>query len=253
MSEFKDFLGRFSFDPRYRGWRGVEREHFLVDRTGRPVPRAAEFLRNMRDPQWTYELSACQVEDRTPPAGSKEGLRMHLRLHESRGKRVAGHLGLLLKDLEVGPEDMTLETYPDPRYASITERISEEVLCAACRVAGTHIHLGAGSMEEALEFYGALRPHLSRFMTLGDHSAGERLALYRQMAPAWEPPAYASPEEFFEAARSEGFAENPRDCWHIIRVSRHGTVELRMFGATHDLEEIIGWTEEALAAIGVPA
>ena len=54
------------FKRKMTGFVGVERERFLSKGT-KIVPRAEEFLAIIKDPLWTYELSACQIEDRTPP------------------------------------------------------------------------------------------------------------------------------------------------------------------------------------------
>lgn len=36
-------------------------------------------------------------------------------------------------------------------------------------------------------------------------------------------------------------SEIGRNCWYLIRISIQGTVELRMFDVTEDIEEIISW------------
>ena len=61
------------------------------------------------------------------------------------------------------------------------------------------------------------------------------------MADNYQPTAYESSEHLFEIARAEGFTDNPRNCWKLIRISIHGTVELRMFGVTDNLDEILEW------------
>ncbi|MEK7498442.1 MAG: hypothetical protein AAB611_01120, partial [Patescibacteria group bacterium] len=42
-------------------------------------------------------------------------------------------------------------------------------------------------------------------------------------------------------AQFRGFAENPRNCWDLIRISRHGTIEFRMFGVTDHVDEVLMW------------
>ena len=89
----------------------------------------------------------------------------------------------------------------------------------------------------------ALVYHNRTWHRLGDHSRGERIRLYQTMATNWRPPIYESSDHFDAVAREQGFAENLRNCWHLIRLSRHGTVELRMFGMTENVDENICWIE----------
>ncbi|OGL95676.1 hypothetical protein A2348_00015 [Candidatus Uhrbacteria bacterium RIFOXYB12_FULL_58_10] len=251
-------LSRVNFDPSLREHFGVEREFFLkqfkyVGDCGfgwgpywthdyRIVPRSSDFLSTVNDPAWTYELSACQVEHRTDPSREITDIRDALTSGLDRGHLAAKSLDLRLEAIEVAARDMPLDVYPhDARYASIAAALPERVLSAACRVAGTHLHVGCASPEEALAVHNALVPHLNPLIALGDHSRGERIELYKMMARNWQPPAYASREHFDAVAREQGFATNLRDCWHLIRISGHGTVELRMFGVTNNVDEIINW------------
>ncbi len=241
----REFLSKFAFDPNLRRAVGVEREFFLAEPWGNPMPVARKFLTDVNDPAWTYELSACQVEHRTRPHKSSRLIKADLDFGTAQGKAVTVIVPRLVA-LEVGPEDMPLDVYPDPRYLEIAKSIPRETLLAACRVTGTHIHIGVGSIEEAVDYHNRLRERLEDFCRLGDHSAGERLRIYKIMAKDWMPPRYDSVEHFHETARAGGFEENPRNCWHLIRISRHGTVELRMFGMTADNDEIVHWAEAAL-------
>lgn len=238
------FLNKFCFRPELAGCIGIEREQFLISsEDGRSVPRAAEFLDTIKDPQWTYELSACQVESRTRPRSELSAIEHELLVNENRGQATAERLNLRLVSREVGDADMPLEAYPDPRYAGIVSTISKERLSAACRVTGTHVHIGARDLLHAFALHNAILPHFDRLCRMGDHSEGERLRLYKAMAVNWEPVAYRGPEHLFEIAKAEGFADNPRDCWKLMRISIHGTVELRMFGSADRIQEILEWIQ----------
>lgn len=241
QKELADFLARFKFVESMNGYVGIEREHFLVSPSGEFSPRSGEFLRLINDPRWTYELSACQVESRTKPKRDSSAIKMELLENANNGERVAKKLGLRLVNQEVGSADMSLDVYPDARYLEIVRTIPRERLEAACRVTGTHLHLGARDMNQAILVYNALIPHLEEFCRIGDHSNRERLRLYKTMATKWQPIVYESAEHFFEIALQDGFAENPRNCWQLIRISTHGTIELRMFGVMDHVDEIIWW------------
>ena len=250
IEEYQKFLSLFNFRKEMKGFVGIERERFLTNSENSFVPEAEKFLLTIDNPLWTYELSACQVEDRTNPFRDIKEIRKALIENDSSGEAVAGKLGLHLRTIEVGPEDMPLAVYPDRRYLRIVSKISRECLSAGCRVTSVQLHFGMPNLERAIETANALREHLSFLCQLGDHSQGKRLLLYKKMAPNWQPPEYQNIEHFFETARQQGFSQNPRNCWHLIRISIHGTVELRMFGVTEDLEEISSWIETARKIIG---
>lgn len=242
VAALEGFLSLFDFKKELRGYVGIERERFLEVR-GRFVPRAEEFLRLIDDPLWTYELSACQVEDRTNPKLSEADIKLELEKNDNHGNLIADKMGLNLIAMELAPEDMPLTVYPDARYLAIAKNISRERLSAACRVAGTHIHLGMGSMEEAIRAHNILVPYLETLCKLGDHSDGGRIRLYKEMAVNWKPIIYRDEKHLFEVAVEQGFTDNPRNCYHLIRISRHGTIELRMFGVTSSIDEILSWIE----------
>lgn len=250
----RDFLSKFAFKPEMAGFIGIEREQFLVSLTGNVyMPQSKRFLDAIRNSSWTYELSACQVESRINPQIDLSAIKIGLLANENMGRKIARKLGLKILNQEVARIDMPLDVYPNPRYLEIVKQISEEQLRAACRVAGIHIHLGTRDINHAIAVNNLLVPHLDTFCSIGDHSNGERLRLYRTMAKNWQPMIYQSPEHLFEVSRAEGFTDNPRDCWKLIRISIHGTIELRMFGSTDRTDEILEWvslvkstTKEAL-------
>jgi len=241
-SEYKTFLSWFKFQKEMVGFVGIERERFLTTvEDGIFVPRAKDFLSAINNSRWTYELSACQVEDRTNPLKDTQEIKKALHENDCRGQTIAKQLGLCLRTVEAVKDGMPLAVYPDPRYLRIKSEVTRECLSAACRVAATHLHFGMPDIDTAIQVANLLRKHLKFLCGIGDHSNGERLQLYKTMALCWMPPHYRDEKHFFEVACKEGFVENPRDCWHLIRISIHGTVELRMFGVTEDLDEICAW------------
>ncbi len=242
---YHSFLKQFKFKKHLEGYVGIEREHFLSSQNGIYIPQAKKFLAKINDVRWTYELSACQVESRTRPEIKVHFIRKELLENEMNGKLVAASLGLYLVNNEVADDTLPDDIYPDPRYLKVAKNMPKEMIRAGCRVAGTHIHIGVRNMTQAIKTYNLLVPHLKRLSQTGDHSNGQRLEMYRTMAVHWEPRIYENAHHFFEVAVAQGFGENLRNCWHLIRISRHGTVELRMFGAAQDIEEIIEWVKYA--------
>ncbi|MDO8571805.1 MAG: hypothetical protein Q7R79_03950 [bacterium] len=240
------FANRFRFNPATTLNVGIERECFLTRGEGNIVPLASDVLRLLSDRQrFGYELSACQLEDRVGPCIIGD-LSSQFALNEQEIQRAEAQLGFERLYIEVAPESMPLDVFPDPtgRYQEITTNMPRETLLAACRVAATHIHVGMPSHAVALSVYNMVIKHLDRLCQLGDRSDGQRLQIYHIMAPDYLPRPYADWEKFYEEACEKKFDGDPRRCWHLIRLSVHGTIEFRMFGSTPDVEQIVLWADD---------
>ncbi len=258
-----DFKKLFQYKDGKAGYVGVEREAYVIDAHGIIVPRAKEVLDNVMRPilsfsfgsgdsvsrpgvDWFgYELSACQIESRVGPI-TLDKLTVELR---ERSNYLQGYgflyTGLKPAYIEIAPATMPLDVYPDPtgRYQKIVKGISREALLAACRVAGTHIHIGMKDHDMALHVYNYVIRHMQELCEVGNGSFGERLAIYKQMAPDYHPRPYKDWEDFYQYALEKGFAEDPRKCWSLVRISVHGTIEFRMFGSTESEERIVMWAK----------
>jgi len=247
----RGFLEKFDFREDGRGLLGVEVEYFLAKPKPPfcPAPAAYEFLLGMEG-SWGYELSACQVEHHTRPTASLSVLLQELQQGLAEGKSRAEAIGLRLCPVEVAPEDMDLSVYTqDERYRELGGKLPIDILRAASQVAGTHIHFGVGSIEEAIRVHNALAEHTDEFLRMGDHSEGERIRLYRMMAPACTSTPFQSPQHFCDEMRDRGFRDNPRNCWTFVRISIHGTVEVRAFGIPRDPSETIVWAQAIRDAV----
>jgi len=236
------FTSKFKFDPDKHLLVGVERECFLT-RDNNIVPIAPEIIPELGgNGNYGYELSACQLEIRTIPT-RMETFGEILAESDQMLRRDEKKIGFETVHYEVAPYDMPLDVYPDPtgRYQVITKNMPQNILRAACRVAGTHIHIGMASPEHAIRAYNATIKHLPELCKMGDKSNGERLQIYKIMAPDFSPPRYDDWGCYEAYAKSHGFEENPRNCWHLVRISIHGTIEFRMFGSTSNISEILEW------------
>lgn len=242
------FVEKFRFNEALVGHVGVEREVFLCSSTsGQITPQAGRVYRLLersgRFPgDFSPELSACQVEFRTKPVRLSE-LESQLTERGNHLRVVCGTIGLQPMYLEVAGPDMTTEVYPDERYLTIAKKLSPEVLSAACRVTGTHVHIGMPDFNTALRVYNRVIAHTEELIELGDDSSGERLRLYRMVAPNCDPTPVASVESLYERAIREDFAENVRNWWSLIRITRYGTIEFRMFGNTSSIARVCTWAK----------
>jgi len=243
MNSFNDFIDQFKFDPGKAGNIGSERE-FLLLRDEKIVPIAVDVLKGINSTNGTfgYELSACQLESRTNPC-SLELFPKELQRVEDLLVVAEKNIGFRRSFKEVGPRTMPRDIYPNERYVEIASHKSVEELLAACRVVATHIHVGMPNHETALIAYNKTLQYVERLCELGDHSGGKRLAIYRKMASNCTPPNYDTWRDFYAKAVTEGFTNDPRQCWTWVRISKHGTIEFRMFGTTNKLSEIVKWAQ----------
>jgi gamma-glutamyl:cysteine ligase YbdK (ATP-grasp superfamily) len=260
VENLESFKKRFHFNPALAFRIGIERECFITDAKDTIVPDALRVISHVQKNGWRcrnaqsntdpgnllgYELSACQLETRTDPCNASEVMSA-LIIPDEGLKNTMAELELRPLYAEVAPDTIPLDVYPDPteRYARITSNMPREVLLAACQVAGTHVHIGMPDHETALKVYNRVTDSCESLCCSGDGSSGRRLEIYRVVAPSREPPVYADWSAFYLAAKRNGFETNPRDCWTLIRLTVHGTIEFRMFGSTDSLERIVHWAHE---------
>ena len=240
------FMNRFKFDSSKTGRVGVERECFVTNKSGIIVPEAPRLLHLLEkldnERRFGYELSACQVEGHTGPSHIDD-LQENLAIGDKLLARALNALDLSVSYQEVAPADMPLDVFPDPtgRYQVITSNMPRNILLAACRVIGTHVHVGMPNHDTALKVYDRVAPHCEDLIKLGDNSGGHRLEIYREVKQDCEPGPYATWPDFHREAMREGFDVDLRKCWTLIRISKFGTIEARMFGATASLERVTHW------------
>lgn len=239
MLTLSTFASQFAFVPEHALHIGVERESFLVQH-GEIIPAAFEVLKMLPQPQFGYELSACQLEDRVGPCRLAQ-LPDELTRNDKLAEEALSLLGLKRLFLEVAPDTMPLDHYPSSRYDRIVESMGPERLLAACQVTGTHIHIGMPDHITALRVYNAVIANVDELCRLGDHSNGRRLQIYQIMAADHLPIAWQSWDHFEAYAAEHQFLNDPRSCWHLIRLSVHGTIEFRMFGSPHSNDEVVTW------------
>lgn len=249
----KKFRNKFQFRQSGSLLVGIERECFLLNQEGKIAPIAHMVLGELTDKKrFGYELSACQLEDRIGPCKLSEVKKELMKNERDIGMAEAK---LLFKRLhaEVAPEDMPLDVYPDPtgRYQEIIKSLPENILRAACRVTGTHVHIGMPDHDTALKVYNQVISQLDKLCREGDGSFGQRLVIYKTMAPEQTLRPFEDWNDFYQQAVEKKFADDPRKCWHLIRLSIHGTIEFRMFGATDDLNKIEKWAKICHKLCGV--
>ena len=216
-----------------------------------------------------YELSACQLEDRTERPCKLEEVKSLFNSNELEIKQAEKELNFSRVYCGTGPKDICLTHYPDQRYDKIVSTMSQDSLRAACRVTGVHIHVGMPDHQIALCTYNKVIKYfpmlcrvgcvdfdgrLDQYQVVVDNLGKKQLYSDRMMLfmkhlvnGAYYPPEYKTWHDFYERAVVDGFVNDPRRLWDFIRISKHGTIEFRMFDSTHNLDEIYFWTSLCLS------
>ncbi|MCA9354737.1 MAG: hypothetical protein KC877_04420 [Candidatus Kaiserbacteria bacterium] len=245
MVSYKEFLAKFTFKPERAFMVGVERECFLRQVGSGIIQDQAAAVHALMEASpyarhFSPELSACQYEYKTDPLAISD-LGEQLELLEATLQQQLAEIGLYGDFTEVAEETMPLTVYPNSRYLKIVDTLPTEVLSAACRVAGTHVHVGMPNLATAIMIYNHIRDRVRQLRELGDHSNGARLRLYEVVAPQFDPPLVAGERGLYKLALERGFAQNPRDWWSEMRITIYGTIEFRSFGSTPSVPEIEKW------------
>ncbi len=231
---------------------GVERERFIVNAQSIIVPEIGRLLpvvhrhareRGVSENLYSYELFAGQIEDRTPPSSTLEGIRTALLENERIMQEAARELGLGFDHSEFVEAKFVdaFEVNPfDERHRKIWDSIPSERRIAASVVAAIHVHISVTG-KEAVKILNICRSDvINRLISLGDHSNLRRINAYRTMAETdGVPPMFAS---FSEVKAYIGSKGGEKNVWDLVRYKPSTkTVEFRMFGATPSIEEILGF------------
>ena len=238
---FPEFVDKFNFTPENTLKISIEREYFVADKNGNikaSGPKIAKWIGDLD--QFDGDLPACQLESRLSLVTIDE-VKPRLWEQECALRDFETKFSFTRIFDEVGPEDIPLDVNPKKRYIEIAEDLTEDELRPGCRVIATHGHFGMPDFETALVVYNYMIDYLEELLEMGDGSNGERRRLYESMAPNHMPPKYDNVRDFYFTAQEQGFVEDPTKCWHWIRIHPNGTIEVRVFGTTKDIDKIYGW------------
>jgi gamma-glutamyl:cysteine ligase YbdK (ATP-grasp superfamily) len=249
MNKIDDFKKLIKFNSGLAGHIGCEREFFLVDiATGKIVPMSDEFLRRANDEiRFSCELSKCQGEYKTSPCVDIQQLRREIICNQNFAEKIARDLGLRIVYMEVAPDDMPRDIYPDPRFFGFEKNKSDDQLLAMLQIASCHFHIGCGNYDQALKLYNAASRNMDDLLTWCDNSGGERIERYRIAAPNCDAVGFASIKEHHAHAKLHGYDKDLKDCYGLVRITKYGTVEFRMFGVPGSIEELVALAERVMS------
>lgn len=250
------FMGRIHCDSSKAWHVGVERECLIMDpETGKPAPSSPMLLRILWDeyPAFQkgigYELSACQIETRTTDPVRISDLQGVLKQREDAVAEVLGRFKYAARYDIIGPPDMTTAYYNDPdgRYAGIVSKRSRAEILAACRIVGTHIHVGMPDLETALRVYNGVIKNLHGLKLAADLTNGERMKLYREVQKNPDPVPFESWDAMHVHAIEHGWSKDLRKNWMLVRITRYGAIEFRFFDGTDSIDQVVSWARECLS------
>lgn len=266
MTAFQD---RFAFRAENESLPiGVEEEFLLTDLDGVPIPAAPRLLsalaENLGLPLllsdgvaneeilWTItaqtgikpELSADQLEINTRPCGSLGELARDLLRTRTNVIQLAASHGLQMTPIAASLLGDPTDVFPTARYLSIRSTLAAKQLRDA-NCCGLHIHVGISHPMQGLRVLNALAPHLPFFLALSANSPFEggisrRFFAYQRVAPYLLPPNRLNTwEEMNAVAAAQGFQNDPRRCWWMLRLNPVGTVELRVCDVQVTIERTV--------------
>ncbi len=238
-----EFIQKFVFDARRRLHIGLELEAFvqhgdMVTADGYRIVQNCTMVRQA-DIVLDHELHACQVEFRSVRPVVLRQLLRHIedleeviRSVEQRFDRSLVCTGYL--------HPVPLDVCPTKRCQDIKASLTEEVLAAAGSVAGLHVHVGMPDLAAALFVYDRVRLALDGLTER--YASVARMNAYKTVTPFWKPPQIDDPQGLYELAKLQGFTDDLKRWWALIRITRFGTIEFRIADATRKPQQILDYT-----------
>jgi carboxylate-amine ligase len=233
---------------------GVEEEFFLIDDTGKLMPRAPEALDDTDDTDADLkpELLRYQVESATKVCKTGHELVEELTGLRDRLATGAAQNGarMAASGTVVHAQSGDAQIGPGSRYRRIADQFGQLVVGGL--VCGCHVHVGVPDRLTALKVSNHLRPWLPVFLAVSANSpyfdgkdtgyASSRHLLYSRWPSAGPPPYLESVDEYesiMEGLLSTGAALDRKMIYWDIRPSEHQpTVEVRV-------ADVLGTAREA--------
>lgn len=242
---------------------GIERERFMVNGSGKVVPRIGELLpkvheraksAGLSESRFSFELFAGQVEDRTPPCNSLDALRDEVNVNDRLLVAVGRECGVTFSHdefVDAGMVEAFCVNPFDARHETIwNNALSGVQRVAASVVIAVHVHISVTPDEVVPMMKRCDASVVEYLVRLGDHSNGKRIDAYRTVAGTdGHPPICNTLSELMRYIESHGGEKN---VWDLVRYKPStGTIEFRMFGSTEHTDEILGYVRACRYVLGI--
>jgi carboxylate-amine ligase len=234
---------------------GVEEEFALLDPgTGAVVPRAAEVIRDCRDPAGVVaESMTFMVETRTPVCRTLREVQHALRTGRRRVADVAGRYGAVAVASGLAP--FGLPSPPavadDPRYRELVRRFP--LAMSTYGTCACHVHVAVPTRQLGVEALVRLRRWLPALIALTANSplwqgrdtgwASQRWVFVSRWPTAVPAPPVRSIDEYdalLSGAVSSGDALDTRSVYFLARLSpRYPTIEMRLADVSLTADETL--------------
>ena len=244
------------------GTLGIEEEYFVVGPDNRPRAGTDELVYESEPPalleeRLDHELFKCIIETQTPvieePATAGEQLR---EVRRALVEHAADHgYGIAAAGLHPMARWRDLVHAEKPRYRAQLDRIQYPQ--HRNTTAGLHVHVGVDDPDKAVWVANEVRWHLTLMLALAANSpfwngfdtglASARAKIFEGLPNTGMPTTFDSYEAFdrFEQTMIEtGSIDDRGELWYDVRPhSAHGTVEIRIPDAQHDVDRALTLTE----------
>jgi len=250
------------------GTLGIEEEYFIVDGDGRPQAGTDELVYGSEPPEildgrLDHELFKCVIETQTPliedPSTARDQL---LAVRRALVEHATDHgYGIAAAGLHPMARWRELVHAEKPRYRAQLDRIQYPQ--HRNTTAGLHVHVGVDDPDKAVWVANEIRWHLTLVLALSANSpfwngfdtglASARAKIFEGLPNTGMPTAFDSYEAFdrFERTMIEsGSIDDRGELWYDVRPhSAHGTVEVRIPDAQHDIDRVMALTEYVHALV----
>jgi len=227
---------------------GVELERVIVDKDGNPLPIAPQILPDLDSSLHSPELSAWQMECKTPPVLFEklyDELRQVMREQEAAVRSHGANIRAMPVVYDGNPPILI-----NPEYKDVAEMIKRRAgmdgLKAALAVASWQLNIGCLDAVQCIDRYNNLVVAIDELIVMGDCSKGQRLQIYRRASPNCNPIHLESVRALYNLLVSRGLTNDPTRLHTLIQIKPGWVIEVRVFDATDDVQSICNITWSTL-------
>ncbi len=255
MKEITRFVEQFQFQPHHAWKIGWERESQLVNpTTNQAVPAIDSVMDwvmhhcNGLSHCFGPEFNVSHFEERLAQPCSSHELEAAIKQIDAMAGEMEQAVGVKRVFWPIAPPDIPTQIVDHPRYLDIANNwLSEAGRDMVRRLSSVHILIGMPDLKTAIRVYDRLIDHYDHLVDIGSFSQGQRVHLFEQhvqRTPQLIP--CRNLHGLYQRARTEQFERDLGMWWDMIRISKYGAIEFRMFDTTDDIRLMVNWAKLCL-------